>query len=396
MDRCWAGGIRIEILSVTGIANITSDHIYFEIKNFYKYLVMRLSIPVLFVSMIICINGISQSNADRSATQSLFESDGILNITIKGNIRELLNNRTGEAKSFPVIMRYHEKEAAEDSVSISIKTRGHFRRMKSNCDYPPLLLQFSKKARVSNPVFSKQSKLKLVMPCKGEEFVVHEWLVYKLYNIISPFSYRARLVRVTLKDESRKKSTGPFYGILLEEEKQMSERNNMILVKRKMRPQQTKKEDFLRMAVFEYLIGNTDWSVEYLQNINLVAPDSLSLPITVPHDFDLAGIVNSPYAMPAEELQMNSVQERRYRGYCVRDITDFDSTIAFYNSKKKDIYDLYSGCTLLEEKYIKTTLKYLDDFYSIINNPKKVKNEFGYPCDPNGTGNVILKGLKEE
>jgi hypothetical protein len=357
---------------------------------------MKITISLLFISTIFCIRGISQINSNPSATQSLFESQVILNITLKGNIRELLNNRSGEAKSFPIIMKYHEKDQSDDSVSISMKTRGHFRRIKSNCDYPPLLLQFSNNGKASDSFFSKQSKLKLVMPCKGEEFVVHEWLVYKLYNLLSPLSYRARLVRVTFQDEPRKKSTGPLYGILLEADKQMSQRNNMILVKRKMKPQQTKREDFFRMAVFEFLIGNTDWSVEYLQNINLVARDSLSLPITVPHDFDLAGIVLSPYALPAEELQMNSVQERRYRGYCVRDIKDFDSTIAFFNSKKKDIYDLYSGCPLLDGKYIKTTLKYLDEFYSIINNPKKVKDEFNYPCDPNGTGNVILKGLKEE
>ena len=44
---------------------------------------------------------------------------------------------------------------------------------------------------------------------------------------------------------------------------------------------------------FEYMIGNTDWSVEYLQNIKLATVDSNSAPITIPYDFDHAGIVNT-------------------------------------------------------------------------------------------------------
>jgi hypothetical protein len=51
---------------------------------------------------------------------------------------------------------------------------------------------------------------------------------------------------------------------------------------------------------------------------------------------------------------------------------------------------------LLDAKYVKTITKYLDEFYSTINNPKEMKTAFGYPCDPNGTGNMIIKGLKED
>ena len=73
----------------------------------------------------------------------------------------------------------------------------------------------------------------------------------------------------------------------------------------------------------------------------------------------------------------------------------FNAVIAHYNSLKKDIYSLYADCALLNEKYIKSTIKYLDDFYTTINNPKLWQKEFSYPCDKNGTGNVIIKGLKE-
>jgi hypothetical protein len=257
------------------------------------------------------------------------------------------------------------------------------------------LLSFPE-ASPGSSFFPPASSLKLVMPCRGQEFIVHEWLVYQLYNLITPQSFRARLVRVNLADLKNKKMASPFYGILLEEEKQMAKRNDMLLVKRKIKPQQTMTAPFLRMAVFEYLIGNTDWSVDFLQNIKLIAADSVAEPITVPYDFDLSGIVNSPYAKPAPELDMNSVHQRRYRGYCIKDMSLFDSTIAFYNHLKPAIYNLYTTCSLIDDKYKKATIEYLDEFYAIINDPKKLEKEFGYPCNAAGTGNVIIKGLRED
>ena len=137
-------------------------------------------------------------------------------------------------------------------------------------------------------------------------------MVYKLYNLVTPKSFKARLVQVTLEDDKNKKPVTPFYGILLEEEKQMAKRNKLVSVVRKIKPEQTQPDAFLNMAVFEYLIGNTDLSVQYLQNIKLLAKDFSAVPVTVPYDFDHAGIVSTPYAQPAEELQMSSVRQRRY------------------------------------------------------------------------------------
>lgn len=233
------------------------------------------------------------------------------------------------------------------------------------------------------------------MPCKGEEYLIREWLAYKIYNLVTPKSFRVRLVKVKLEDDRNKKSPAPFYGILLEEEKQMARRNNAFIVEQPLKPQQTQQDVFLNMTVFEYLIGNTDWSVQFLHNIKLMRKDSNSVPVVVPYDFDHSGIVNTPYAHPAEELQMKSVKERRYRGYCINDLKVFEPIIARYNQLKEEIYKIYTSCALLDEKYIKSTLQYLDEFYATINNPKTWQKEFSYPCDKNGTGNVVIKGLKE-
>jgi hypothetical protein len=150
------------------------------------------------------------------------------------------------------------------------------------------------------------------------------------------------------------------------------------------------------MAVFQYLIGNTDWSVPFQHNIKLLAPDSNTIPSVVPYDFDHAGIVEAPYAYPAEELQLKSVRDRRFRGYCIKDMKEYETVIALYNRLKNDIYNLYIHCDLLEDRYVKSTTAYLDEFYKTINNPKTLQREFAYPCNNNATGNVLIKGLKEE
>ena len=272
----------------------------------------------------------SPSSGIQFSKEGLFDSDEIFTITLTGNLRKLLNDRNGEAKSFPVILGYIGKDSSDISIPITVKTRGHFRRQSGNCRFPPLLLQFSDTGKSLSSVFPGKGSLKLVMPCSGEEFIVREWLVYKLYNLVTPESFRARLVKIELLDTKNKKMPAPFFGVILENDDQMAARNHCAILKKNIRPQETMPGAFLRMAVFEYLIGNTDWSVEYRQNIKLIAASSSSAPIAVPYDFDHAGIVDAPYAAPAEELKLSSVRERRYRGYCVQNIKSFDSTIAFY------------------------------------------------------------------
>ena len=321
----------------------------------------------------------------------LFTSDEILALTLKGNLKDLFNDRSDEPSNFACILSYNET-----SMPVQVKTRGHFRRLSGNCSYPPLLIQFAKEGPQLTTIFKEQKKLKLVMPCRGDEYAIREWLVYKIYNLITPYSFRARLVKIKLEEDGNKKSAIPFYGILLEEESQMAERNKMVSLEKKLQPQQTQTDPFLTMAVFEYLIANTDWSTQYLQNIKLLAKDSLAIPIAVPYDFDHAGIVSAPYALPTEELRLRSIRDRRYRGYCVKDLKQFEPILAKFNQLKTDIYSLYTSCKLLDEKYIKTTTKYLDEFYTVLNDAKLWQKEFAYPCNKNGTGNVIIKGLKTD
>ncbi|MBP9925789.1 MAG: hypothetical protein KBF45_07335 [Cyclobacteriaceae bacterium] len=324
----------------------------------------------------------------------LFGDNSVLEFALSGEMQELLKDRGNDPQYHILSLTYKNDDGSIVTVPVKVKARGHFRKLKENCKYPPLLLNFSKESS-ENTVFNTQNKLKLVTPCQGDKYVVYEYLVYKLYNLISPMSFNARLVKMTFENLNGKgKNSEPLYGLLIEDETKMAQRNNTVAIDRTMvRPEQTQSKEFLSMAVFEYLIGNTDWSVQYRQNVKLIASDSLSRPYAVPYDFDHAGIVSAPYAKPAEQLLLTSTRERRYRGFCVQDMNYFNEVVTQFNDKKDDIYRLYTDNALLEAGYIKSTIKFLDDFYETINNPKKLTQEFQYPCRSDGTGNVVIMGL---
>ncbi|MCM4158894.1 hypothetical protein FHG64_01350 [Antarcticibacterium flavum] len=363
---------------------------------FFKTISIAGNGPVLVCRSFICFFlGFFVSAMCSAQPQGLFDSEEIIRITLSGELSGLITDRPEDPEYFPVQLSYSEANGNKISIPLKIKQRGNFRRLKGNCSFPPLLLNFAKKKTVKS-IFEGQDKIKLVTPCRGDEYVLQEYYAYKLYNLVSPRSFRVRLLEVHLDDPGlRAKDRRPFYGFLLEEEDQMATRNNMIAIKRMLlRPEIMQRDDFLNMAVFNYLIGNTDWSVQYRQNIKLIAEDSLTLPVTVPYDFDHAGIVRAPYAHPAEELRLNSTLQRRYRGFCLEDMEDFEAVIAKYDSLKDDIYAVYTSSTLLDEKYVQRTLKYLDDFYATIRDPKKLRSEFQYPCQKNSTGNIVIKGMK--
>ena len=352
--------------------------------NGFKYTKHALLLSLLFF--------VHQLSIAQGTPAALFETDAVLNLKLSGNIKELFNDRGDDAKYHPLVLSYTSKDSTEHAFSAKAKTRGHFRKDKNNCFYPPILLNFQNSDHAST-LFQDQNKLKLVTSCRGEKYVIHEYLVYKLYNLLTPKSFRARLVLATFYDTIRKKETS-FYSILLEDAQQMAKRNGLtVLSSKRMQVQSVELESFLKMAVFQYMIGNTDWSVEYLHNIKPLAFDSLSIPYVVPYDFDHAGIVDAPYALPAKELELNSTHQRRYRGYCIPDMNTYNKIITTFNQLKADFYSVYTNCPYLDEKYVSATIKFLDQFYETINAPQKVNAAFSYPCNKN-VPKIIIGGLE--
>lgn len=122
---------------------------------------------------------------------------------------------------------------------------------------------------------------------------------------------------------------------------------------------------------------------------------SITFPMLVPYNFDHSGIVNAPYALPPEQLELKSTQNRRFRSYCITDWKTMDEVIATYNRLKESIYGIYTTNKLLDPKYVKLTTRFLDDFYETINNQKRMRQEFSYPCKA-GVPKIVIKNLQKD
>jgi hypothetical protein len=318
----------------------------------------------------------------------------VLKLKFHGRLKDIYKDRKDEAVYRPALIQYLKKDSIFN-LNIQVKTRGHFRRMASNCELPPLLININKSSKLKNTLFEKQDKLKLVMPCvDNEEYVIKEYLVYKLYNLFTPLSFNARLAQIEFLDSLNKKKPETHFCILLEDEKTLARRNKYMAgaATRASRGQIDQKH-FQLMSLFQFMIGNTDWSVEYLHNLKLLYKDSLAKPNTIPYDFDHSGIVNAPYAHPAEELGLQSVQERLFVGNCLM-LKDAEPYVKRFNELKEKVYDIYSTCTLLDAKSIKAATNYLDEFYRIINNSKALEKYLLPSCS--NQQRVIIKGYENE
>lgn len=358
----------------------------------FKYNIICLSVMVFFLP-----RGSSCFQVEDlpNQPQKLFDSEETLEIRLEGEIETLLQDR-GNDPSFQIMKLHVQNTNAEESLNLRVKVRGNFRRLKENCKTPPLKFNFKKHMAPEQSIFAGQPELKLVVPCQGEEYVVREYLTYKLYNLFTEYSFNARLVRLTFDDTERDQTTDPQYGFLIEDKHVLASRLNASLIERmSLRPEIVQQEHFLRMSVFAYMIGNTDWSIQFLHNIEMLFHNEENVYISVPYDFDLVGLVSSPYARPEPALKLRSVRNRVYRGYCMEDLSVLDPTFAQFQALKHEIYNTITENTHLEESYIDFATDFLNDFYDTLDNPRKAEREFSYPCKSYGTGNVVISGMQD-
>ena len=182
-----------------------------------------------------------------------------------------------------------------------------------------------------------------------------------------------KYVDVTGKLDTLKKM-----GFLIEPIAQMAHRNGCEELRiGKIQQDQTSKHKTTVLAIFQYLIGNTDWSVWNQQNIELIREDSSAAPIVVPFDFDWSGLVNAPYAVPSGSFR--TVRTRSYRNFCITD-AELQLALDEFRQRRDEVYRTCRSVPYLSRKELKKTLKYIDDFYSIIENPKKIESEFHLKC----------------
>lgn len=305
-----------------------------------------------------------------------FNDTSVLNASISTNMGKLLRQKkTGYQQQAAFTTSFPNDSIVNNPVLLEL--RGHFR--KDYCYLPPLKIIFKYQ---NSSTLSPLGSLKLVSQCNVsatyDQYLLKEFLVYKIYNLLTDMSFRVRLLNLNFSDSSGKKKAITEHAFLIEDIKDLAKRNKCKDMKdAKLASESTDRRQMTMVAIFEYMIGNTDWGVPVNHNTRLIASkqDSLRHPFVVPYDFDYAGIVNADYAIPDKMLGIENVQERLYRGF-PRSIEEVNEVLEIYKQQKANIYSLIKNFDLLTTKNKKEMTGYLDEFFYQINKPESVKYIF--------------------
>lgn len=326
----------------------------------------------------------AQNSEGSSGKAPLFASEEPLELTIMSDFKSLVAHKDDEEPKYDSAVLIQKSGNGNDqNFTIKVRARGFSRRV-SLCDFPPLLLNF-KKEEVKGTVFEGQNKLKLVTYCRDmeryQEYVFQEYLVYKVYNLLTDTSFQVRLTHITYMDMGKNNPRAENYGFLIEDIDDLAARLGGEETDRLLQVHDMCDHPSVdRFTLFEFMISNVDWNVgkPLMHNVKLITIGS-SLPIPIPYDFDFSGVVNTNYAAAPPNLPIQSVRQRLFRGYC-RPKGEYEKTIQLFLDRKDKIYALYENCRYLDEKVIKSTLKFYDQFYDIITDPKQIRKQIYDAC----------------
>lgn len=327
--------------------------------------------------ILLLVLNISLASAQPVITDNaFFEEDALITIDLSTDLKKITSEKKLNQYQ-PATVTFHFPDSSVVTEDIRISARGEFRR--KNCYVPTMWFDFKKQEKSK---LSPLKRLKLVCGCglgtENERLVLKEFLVYKIHNLLTDMSFRVRLLRINYKDTRGKIKSYSQYAFFIEDVDEMAKRNKCYEIENiTFNTQKTDRQQMTFVALFQYMIGNTDWAVPNYHNIKLMRPkkDSVSFPYTVPYDFDFCGLVNASYASPQEELGTSSVKERVYRGF-PRTMEELQSVLDIFRSKKEAIKNLIMSFELLNLRNREDMMGYLDEFYKQIGAEHSVRYLF--------------------
>jgi hypothetical protein len=327
----------------------------------------------LALALVYAVSAQPAGAADTKRATRLFSEDQPIRATIRGPVSAVVAtpvpSRTARPATLELTIPAVEKHA------IQLSPRGLTRRQKDRCTFPPLRVEFTGKPGKAS-LFEGQKRLKLVTHCRNatghQQYVLLEYAAYRMLNLLSPTGLRARLGSFDYVDTGGR-VTESRIGFFVEDPDDAASRNGLkeIRTTGRIGVAQLDPAAAARAALFEYMIGNTDWSMRAgpqgdicCHNFRLfgVAATSQAMMVPVPYDFDASGLVDAPYAVPSESLGTNSVRERRYRGYCAHNSQALGAAAEF-RAKQSQIVGVLSTIPGLDERRRAEAAAYLDSFF---------------------------------
>lgn len=319
----------------------------------------------------------------------LFADDTLLPIRIEAPLKALTRERS-DTEYLDGLLYYTGGDGLEQALDLKLRARGRYRRKPDTCSFPPVRLNF-RKGQVEGTPFAGVDKLKLVTHCKDsgsfEQNVLEEYLAYRIFNTLTDKSFRVRLLQVDWVDSERGRGTGIRYAFLIEDDDLLEGRLGAQRMEvRGIAYDLLQPEQAALVSVFQYLIGNTDFSMvlgpkddDCCHNVVLFAGDHGRY-LPVPYDFDFAGLVNARYAKPNPRLDIRRVTTRLYRGNCIHN--DYlDGALEQVMARRESIMALVDGVPGTDERTRENARRYLGDFYEDLSAPDGADRHLVKDCN---------------
>ncbi len=307
---------------------------------------------------------------------SLFEDEDILEVSLHFDVSKFMK-KADRDQSVDGRMTLHISETDSVERKVTVKYRGQSRYER--CKYPPARIVL-RKPLYEGPDSGRIKKIKLVNQCQPGstfgDYVIREYLVYKLYNVVTDTSFRARLVRLSYIDTEKKRRPIIQYGILLEPEGLVESRLNLLEVSTKALSLRHMLPTMIdRIAIFNYMVSNWDWSVPGQHNISVFSSPVFELAgqgVPIPFDFDLAGVVNADYAIPLPETGLKNNRDRTFLGIC-RSREVFESELLEFLAKKGEFYSVINNSPHLSKPAKRDITVFLDQFFDQLEKPRSLE-----------------------
>jgi hypothetical protein len=352
---------------------------YFKIRKKLIFSQLLLLVVIVFKGFgqndTVAVSGL---NADSTEERfSLFGSDKLLEATLQFDITTFLR-KNPKSPPLDAIMTFHLSETDSVDRKVSIKYRGEYRYR--TCSFPPIQLNFKKSIRVY-PDSGKVKKLKLVTHCDPgdvyDDYVLREYLVYKLYSVLTDTSFRVRLLRINYIDTGRERKPIRQYGLILEPIDMLAKRTGSTVVKATNLTQKNIAPRIIdRLAIFNYMIANWDWSIPGQHNVAIIVTKNINYSgsgIAIPFDFDLTGVVDAKYGFPAPETGLESNRDRLFTGIC-RSKEVYKAHLKEFLAMKESFYSVINEFPYLSQKSKKDYTTFLDGFFGQLEKERNLDN----------------------
>jgi hypothetical protein len=319
----------------------------------------------------------------------LFDDNSEMQVTLTGPWRTIVNYIKRDAL-YPAQLTFTGADGQPRTLDVEVEPRGISRRERI-CDFPPLKIHFDKE-QLEGTEFRGNGSLKLVAYCKKrsmyEQYNLKEFLAYRIYNLLTDYSFRVRPLTVEYVESEGRGSSFSRFGFLIEDVDDVARRNGLRkLAVPKISYKTLDPVETSKLGLFQFMIGNVDYAANEgpeddscCHNTRLIGMGDYEMPrYSIPYDFDSTGLVDAHYAHPPALLKLRNIRQRLYRGFC-RVNDELPQTVALFNGKKQEILELLRNEARLEDHNRKKTIRYIEDFYRIINDPAEFKKQVIGKC----------------